>query len=113
MTTTRTSIACTRHRNPSCSRAESVYLGLWSLLVVSLLNLASVSPLQAQNICSGDIFLTTQAEVDAFDCNSVEGSLIIEAGIFNLDGLVSLNVAGVGVAEIIAFLESEGMMQLS
>lgn len=46
-------------------------------------------------ICAGDIMLTTQAEVDAFDCTSVEGTLRISGNdIIHLNALGGLRNVG-------------------
>jgi hypothetical protein len=59
---------------------------LWALL--------SPTMLRAQ-ACTGDMHLTTQPEVDAFACTSLEGSLTITGDdITNLDGLASLESVG-------------------
>ena len=51
--------------------------------------------------CEGALTLTTQAEVDAFDCTSFDGALtIIGDGITNLDGLSSLKDNHKGVIYI-------------
>lgn len=45
--------------------------------------------------CAGDVALTTQAEVSAFDCSEVTGDLTISgADIVHLDGLSSLTSVG-------------------
>ncbi|MEO1654345.1 MAG: hypothetical protein AAFU64_12440, partial [Bacteroidota bacterium] len=45
--------------------------------------------------CTGDILLSTQAEVDAFDCDSIAGSLTVNGpDITNLDGLQGLIQVG-------------------
>ena len=49
---------------------------------------------QAQD-CSGNVTLSTQAEVDAFDCSTVSGTLRVQgAGITDLDGLSELTSVG-------------------
>jgi len=46
-------------------------------------------------ICTGNITLSTQAEVDTFDCAEVAGSITIEGGdITNLDGMSDLESVG-------------------
>ncbi len=45
-----------------------------------------------QELCMGDVVLSTQAEVDAFNCSSIDGDLTIDGeGITNLGALISLN----------------------
>lgn len=57
-------------------------------LLVSLL-FALPSSLQAQ--CSGEVVLTSQAQVDAFNCTTVDGNLTIKGGgISNLNSLSGL-----------------------
>jgi hypothetical protein len=44
-----------------------------------------------EQICTGDVILSSQAEVDAFNCNEITGSLTISGSdITDLIGLVSL-----------------------
>ncbi|WP_276372359.1 T9SS type A sorting domain-containing protein [Chryseolinea sp. H1M3-3] len=46
-------------------------------------------------VCEGNIILTSQAEVDAFQCNKIIGSLTISGGdIINIEGLSSLKTIG-------------------
>ena len=46
---------------------------------------------QVEQICTGDVVLSSQAEVDAFNCTEITGSLTISGtGITNLNGLASL-----------------------
>jgi hypothetical protein len=59
----------------------------------AFLTLSTATDVLAQ-VCPG-VTLTTQAEVDAFSCSSVTGSLVISgANISNLDGLVALASVG-------------------
>ncbi len=61
----------------------------FNILFVFLLCLASYSSLLSQ--CSGNITLSTQAQVNDFSCNTVNGNLTISgSGITNLDSLFGI-----------------------
>ena len=65
----------------------------WGLATLFALGLAP-RPLHAQ-VCSSDITLTTQAQVDAFNCSEVTGDVMIDGTVvMNLDGLSVLTSVG-------------------
>jgi len=65
-----------------------------ALLLLGLLLLAAAPAAWAQT-CTGNITLTTQAQVNAFNCTTVTGNLTIQgAGITNLNGLSELTTVG-------------------
>jgi hypothetical protein len=78
---------------------DSLSVKVFSILILflSLLMLNYPASLHAQE-CVGDYYLTTQTEVDNFNCTRVTGSLtIIEAitgNITNIDGLYGLTSVG-------------------
>ena len=73
----------TRRRASAC--CASLAWGLATLFVVAL----APRPLHAQ-VCTGSMELTTQAQVDSFDCTVLSSLSITGTGITNLDGLSSL-----------------------
>ena len=65
-----------------------------AILLVIVLNITLFNDLHAQ-VCAGDITLSSQAEVDAFNCAEVTGTLTISGtDITNLDGLYMLTKIG-------------------
>ena len=53
----------------------------WKAVLIVFVALYIVSPLRAKtaiNVCQGNIFLSSQAEVNAFSCSRVTGNLIIQ-----------------------------------
>lgn len=84
-------------------------------LTLVILNLATAMPVAAQ-VCDGDFTLVTQAEVDAFSCEDVTGSLTIESreDITNLDGMVALtSVGGILWIESNALTNVDGLAALT
>ena len=65
-----------------------------SVLTRSALLLLAATPVAAQ-VCEGPITLSSQAEVDAFDCTEVTSDLTVRGfDIWNLDGLAGLTAVG-------------------
>ena len=68
------------------------------VLFVGILVAFGLNPHLRADGCSGHFTLTRQADVDAFDCDSVGGDLVIASGsvdpIQNLDALVGLTSVG-------------------
>ncbi len=84
----------TTNYNPISSMKRLISLSALPFSLWFILILNSSGLLTAQ-VCSGDITLTTQAQVDAFSCTSVTGYLIINgSGITNLNGLSGLTSVG-------------------
>ena len=72
-------------------RTRRISIRFWSLIAACGFCLASYGTLHAQ-VCDGSITLTTQAEVDAFDCSLLDGYLTINGeDITNLNSLSALN----------------------
>lgn len=69
-----------------------------------------VAPVRAQ-VCSGDITLTSQGEVNAFNCSEVEGNLLISGGasITDLSPLSEL----IGVGNNLAIVTHRALESLS
>ncbi len=64
---------------------------IFLLLLFTLL----VTPVIGQVVCEGDVILTTQAEVDAFTCTEVKGTVLISGpDITNLNALSALEKVG-------------------
>ena len=63
-----------------------------TLLLVAAL---AATPVARAQVCPGPVTLSSQAEVDAFDCTEVTSDLTIEGSdIVNLDSLASLTAVG-------------------
>jgi hypothetical protein len=83
----------TVHRFSIASQTVRHVLLAWALVALLVVALAP-NPLYAQ-VCDGNVFLGTQAQVDDFNCTSVTGNLsMIFTGITNLDGLSELTLIG-------------------
>lgn len=79
------------------TRNESSIPRCWSatLSCSMIIALLGAPYLVFAQTCTGDVTLTTPAEVDAFDCSVVTGDLTVSgAEITNLDGLSSLTSVG-------------------
>ena len=68
--------------------------------VLLVMGLLLVQPAANAQVCQGDLTLTTQAEVDAFNCAEVLGHLSIQFSdaLVNLSGLSELTSVGGGLA---------------
>jgi hypothetical protein len=81
--------------------------------------LCTTQVLAQEIICSGNITLTTQAQVDAFPathgCNEITGMLLISGNdITNVDSLYSLNIAGgLGITGNAQLTNIDGLSNLS
>lgn len=86
------------------------------LVLASFLFISFFGPSAQAQVCSGNVFLSSQAEVDAFDCSEVTGMLLIEgADISDLSPLTNLVSVGgrLSVRENAALTTLSGLENLS
>lgn len=85
------------HEICSCMPSGSVVLRMMACALF-LLGVADPTALYAQGTCGSGFVLTSQAEVDTFDCTVVTGPVFISGpDITNLDALSSLTSVGGGL----------------